>query len=162
MWNNSIFKSTEVNSWADTWSYCTDLLADSQHIQAQLFQKVTLTFPASHQTLVKSLCSGMVEPRAHRACVTVWMSETKQRGKTRKKIQDDCCFPSICYHGRASDALDSWSSPQTTTMTQIWGSAWSRVATSASWPEIEPHFSNRTHKDIKKRFTRKYVLMVLK
>lgn len=34
---------------------------------AKLLQKVTLTFPASHQTLVKSLCSRLAEPRGQQS-----------------------------------------------------------------------------------------------
>lgn len=109
-WNSFIFKTIEVNSWEDTWSYSTDLLADSQHIQPQLLQTVTWPFQLPINPWWKASGPTWQSLGANRApfnrCHSVdeW---DKTEGTARKKVQADHCFPSVCYHGRAPDAWDS-------------------------------------------------------
>lgn len=107
-----IFKTMAVNSWADIWSSCTDLLADSAYT-------ATNSTEGSNADLFRAPSNSsekpLVLPRGHnRAPLNQWHAvddwdkpEGDDSKKKEKKVQPGRWFPSICYHGRAQDAVDS-------------------------------------------------------
>lgn len=120
-----------------------------RHIQPQTLQKVTLTFSASHQTLVKSLCSCLAEPRGHnRAPFTASQRERlRQNRGGRLKKNSWSPFPISLLSQKSPRCLRFLAQPSTTLVTQFWGWALFQCRHISQLARRSPNILPITHKE---------------